>query len=97
VRQLERRAGQKEERYAQLLGGTEEVSEPDGLGRPVHVHAATDGGAYGLTEAPTPQVLTVGGEGERSEDLAERLSRLEQEVAELRDGLGRLRRDLGGA
>ena len=96
VRQLERRPGQKEERYAQLLGSTEDASGPDGHAAALHGDAPADDDSGEPTEAPTTQVR-ADHRVERSDDSAERLRRLEREVAELRDGLERLRRDLGGA
>jgi uncharacterized protein len=76
VARLARRPGQKEQRYAQLLGG-------DGA-------AATEQGEpAGEPLAPEPGPPLAGGA------LAERVERLESEVAALREGLDALRRDLG--
>jgi uncharacterized protein YceH (UPF0502 family) len=71
VARLERRPGQKEERYTQLLG---EDAEPDaraGTAAPAH--------SAGRDE-PAPQASPASG-------LSERVARLEQEVLELRSAL----------
>ena len=71
VSRLDRRPGQKEERYTQLLGGDAESS--NGVvsgGEPVAVLPSGDCGP----SAPT----------RTSDDLLERVERLEREVAELR-------------
>jgi uncharacterized protein YceH (UPF0502 family) len=83
VARHERRPGQKEDRYEQLLGGAEtqpppSVAPPDGPEPPV-VPAAEEGSAGVGALAP-------------AED---RLTRLEREVAELRAELAALRADLG--
>jgi uncharacterized protein YceH (UPF0502 family) len=74
VARLERRPGQKEQRYRQLLGGADDVA------------AAPERG---------DDVVEPLAEGEIGEGVAERLARIEREVAELREGLAALRRDLG--
>ncbi len=69
VQVLERRPGQKEERYRQLLGeGAEDASEPVPLSRSV-----------GAAPVGVPAVATPSAAG-----LEERVARLEREVAELR-------------
>jgi uncharacterized protein YceH (UPF0502 family) len=68
VARLERRPGQKEERYAQLLGGGVEPGAE--VGAPASSHIGVDGGSTSTT-------LSAPG-------LSDRVARLEQEVAELR-------------
>jgi hypothetical protein len=91
VAQLPRQPGQKEERYAQLLGGA--AAAPDGEAAaasqpaaPVPAHAVP-----ATTPAPAPSAPTV------ALPLAaeQRIARLEREVAELRGALAALRADLG--
>lgn len=84
VERLERRPGQKEERYRQLLGG-EEVAQPAAPDAP---EEAPDAPAA----ASSPGPLATGADG-ASED---RLARLEAEVLELRSELEDLRASLGG-
>jgi uncharacterized protein len=79
-----RRPGQKEQRFAHRLGA-EEDDEP--AGEPPA--AAGADGAQALTPGP----LSGTGEGEgpgrqQLEDLAQRVARLERDVAELREALG---------
>ncbi len=80
VRRLERRPGQKEERYQQLLG------EGDGSG-----DAAT-GALTSVTAATAssaaPSATTALGATALVDGLEERVARLEREVAELRAALG---------
>jgi uncharacterized protein YceH (UPF0502 family) len=83
VERLERRPGQKEERYAQLLGGEE---EPDGARM---ASAPTDGS---MAPSPSPEGQT-GGDPTPPED---RLDRLERELSELRAQVTELRDALGG-
>jgi uncharacterized protein len=80
VERLGRQPGQREERYRQLLGGGVD----------------TDGEA----EAAGPIEDRPGAAGDRGREppeglLAERVERLERELAELREGLSALRRELG--
>lgn len=79
----ERRPGQKEDRYEQLLGGFPE---------PVPQAAAPEGGA-----APPPIAMPEGGDDARDglTPAGDRLTRLEREVAELRAQLAALRAELG--
>lgn len=78
VARHERRPGQKEDRYEQLLGGGAE---------------ATGAPAPLVSEAPAaPEGASPAEELKPAED---RLTRLEREVAELRDELAALRADLG--
>lgn len=81
VRRLERRPGQKEERYEQLLQeGEEEMDDPysgssdDTIPRPSMATPSANGTAS-PAPAPDPPELRV---------LTERVERLEREVAELR-------------
>jgi len=81
VRRLERRPGQKEERYEQLLGeGEEEMDDPysgssDEPATPAASAPASANGAASPALAPDPSELRT---------LAERVEQLEREVAELR-------------
>jgi uncharacterized protein YceH (UPF0502 family) len=82
VARHERRPGQKEDRYEQLLGGVEQ---------PQPAAAST---STGEPESPAPSA----GDSEPAEDLTpaeDRLTRLEREVSELRSELAALRADLG--
>ena len=96
VARLDRRPGQKEQRYRQLLGGTEDgeqeatrtATAPASERWPAA--AGQRGGEAAIAE-PRPGGAEQGGSG----DLAERLAWVEREVAELREGLSALRRDLG--
>lgn len=90
VARLERRPGQKEERYEQLLGGAEEGP------------AAAPAGAQPGAAAPAGDPPALGGAAARADGAApgtgrveERLARLEREVADLRDQLTALREALG--
>ena len=94
VARHERRPGQKEERYQQLLGGLEEAAPTAG---PATVTSgedegedATPGGAPVDTATASP--LASGPELVPAED---RLTRLERELAELRAELAGLRQALG--
>jgi uncharacterized protein len=80
VVRLERRPGQKESRYAHLLG-TEPVEEP-ATAPPVATHSALPR----IEEQPPPPDVPA---------RDERLERLESEVAELRAELRALREELG--
>jgi uncharacterized protein YceH (UPF0502 family) len=74
VARLERRPGQKEERYAQQLGDREnEVDEPVRFG------------AVRATAPTAAPYAPNGSTGAVDEDLRERVERLEREVAELRE------------
>ena len=68
VERLARRPGQKEERYRELLGASEEGDAAEEL----------------ALRAPEPEPASNGHAGDAGEDLAERVARLEREVAELR-------------
>ncbi len=75
VARLERRPGQKEERYEQLLGGNDDVSS---------VVTAVD-----EHDAPASPASTVGsGTEDRLARLERDLSELRDQVTRLRDGLG---------
>jgi uncharacterized protein YceH (UPF0502 family) len=80
VERLGRRPGQREERFRQLLGGGVETD----------VEAAP---------APPPEAPVVAAPPEPApapaDELTERVERLERELAELREGLSALRRELG--
>jgi uncharacterized protein len=83
VARHERRPGQKEDRFEQLLGGGVERAEPP-----------PSTGDLGTPASPD----ATGGEGEPVEELIpaeDRLTRLEREVSELRAELAALRANLG--
>ena len=80
VRRLERRPGQKEERYEQLLG-TSEAEAPRFTPMPEAIDEPAGAGAEPGAADGTPE---------------RRLARLEQEVASLREALERLQEELGG-
>jgi uncharacterized protein YceH (UPF0502 family) len=77
---LDRRPGQKEERYVRLLGGEETAAPPSN---------APEAGA----SPPTVDLLTGGGADPAGPDL--RLERVERELAELREQVRALRLALG--
>ncbi len=82
---LERRPGQKEERYVQLLGAGGHVEEAVAT----RVAAPTGGEPEVTADArPAP-------EGDDSLSVERRLARLEEEVAALREALTALERELG--
>lgn len=82
VARLERRPGQKEERYVQLLGGGEAAAAPATSAPATPAVPVADGASAAGPAAAVPE-----------EDA--RLARLEREVAALRAELARLRADLG--
>ena len=90
---LERRPGQREERYRQLLGEVEaeapaapvEAAAPLQAVPPVEAESPPTGFA-----APAPDPAPVPDDG-----LAARVERLERELADLREGLEALREELG--
>jgi uncharacterized protein len=89
VSRLPRRPGLKEDRFVHLLRADEDESELD---------AATL--AVSLPGAPPPEALAAALEAEEDDDdvddgLADRVTRLEREVAELRAELHALREALG--
>jgi uncharacterized protein len=89
VTRLPRRPGQREERYAQLLGGDDSAGDGVAPDRA----APAPGHAEPLPEPAEPSgppPAAPAGDG-----LERRLARLEDEVASLRDELGVLRRELG--
>ncbi len=84
VRRLERRPGQKEQRYVQLLGVGEDREEGVApRGEPPAIDAGLP-----ADDRPAP-------EGEDSLSIERRLERLEEEVAALREALTALERELG--
>ena len=99
---LERRPGQREERYRQLLGDLEAEAAPAPAqaaeaAAPAEAQAPAEAAApvaapsppTGLA-APAPDPAPVPDDG-----LAARVERLERELAELREGLDALREELG--
>ena len=89
VARHERRPGQKELRYEQLLGGIEEVSSASAP-LPVAGGDSVDAG-----EAGDAATAAAPGAGPALVPAEDRLTRLERELAELRAELGRLREALG--
>jgi uncharacterized protein len=83
VRLLERRPGQKEARFTQLLGETEEQAAPP---------PAAPGGTADGDGAPAPAPPPVAYD---DDPLIDRVATLEREVRELREALEALRADLG--
>jgi uncharacterized protein len=88
---LERRPGQKEERYAQLL---EDPDGEDARDRPAAARTSistspTVGGQPAQTgfESPRAPALATAGAGVAAAGLEQRVERLEREVAELRAAL----------
>ena len=85
VRRLERRPGQKEERYVQLLGVGEDREEA----------VAPRGAAPAIGEPGLPADERPAREGDDSRPVERRRARLEEEVAALREALRALERELG--
>ncbi|HEX4463790.1 MAG TPA: YceH family protein [Solirubrobacterales bacterium] len=79
VARHERRPGQKEDRYEQLLGGAAADTAPT---------AVDDGG-------PEPEAGPINDSGGELKPAEDRLTRLERELAELRAELASLRAELG--
>ena len=91
ARRLPRRPGQKEERYAQLLEGVAEAEEPAAR-EAEGANAEGEAPAAALRSHSTPPAERASHAGEDSlAALAERVSRLEREVAELRARAGAAR------
>lgn len=84
VARHERRPGQKEDRYEQLLGGTAVESVPTTAGL-VDADERRSHSAEPDRAEPTPELTPA----------EDRLTRLERELAELRTELAALRADLG--
>jgi uncharacterized protein YceH (UPF0502 family) len=84
VSQLERRPGQKEARFTQLLGETEEPA----AGPPPAAPGGTGDGTGELAPALQPVAYD-------DDPLIDRVAVLEREVRELRDALDALRAELG--
>jgi uncharacterized protein len=92
VARLERRAGHKEERYAQLLQSEDE--QPPGREAPTRAAAGLPGAPGGATRAPDGSASPDAAPAAPAyaaphasagpDDLRERVARLEREVAELR-------------
>ena len=87
VERLGRRAGEKQERWRQLVGGVDEEGGDEGS------PAGSDGG--GAKVAPSRISADAGVSGD-SDEMRERVERLEREVSALRDELRAIRDDLGG-
>ncbi|HEU4392951.1 MAG TPA: YceH family protein [Solirubrobacterales bacterium] len=92
VARHERRPGQKEERYEQLLGGLGEEGATAGSGGVDE--RATTGASDGADVTEAKESGEAGGRPELA-PAEDRLTRLEREVAELRSDLAGLREALG--
>ena len=95
----QRRPGQKEDRFAQLLGGSG-VEEPDSQPWPVEPAIAADPDEEERTtgvvaEAAPAQPAAADPPGEPLDVLTGRVASLESAMNELREELAALRRDLG--
>jgi uncharacterized protein YceH (UPF0502 family) len=86
--QLPRRPGQREERYAQLLGGAAEEGAP-GIDRPLEAEAEPT-----APPAPAPTAATPAPQAD-ADGLEGRVARLEEELGSLRADLRALREELG--
>jgi uncharacterized protein YceH (UPF0502 family) len=102
VARHERRPGQKEQRYQQLLGGFGEAAEPaegEGVGvGDLGSSAAAPGAGAIAAEGPGEEPPSAAAESPRDAGLVpapDRLTRLERELAELRAELASLREALG--
>jgi uncharacterized protein YceH (UPF0502 family) len=95
VTRLERRPGQKEERYSQLLADVEGTSDaPAPATRAPHVSAPARGGPPAEEDSaaiPREGVQAPGEETASLAELQERVAMLEREVAELRATAGGMR------
>jgi uncharacterized protein len=91
VAQLPRRPGQKEERYVQLLGGREQDGALPAAATPAPAPAATPA----TTPVAGPAPASAPAAASANPALDERLSRLERDVATLREQLAALRTELG--
>jgi uncharacterized protein len=87
VARHERRPGQKELRYEQLLGGFEEV--------PAAALAADPEGGRDAGEGEAAEPATTSSAADDLVPAEDRLTRLERELGELRSELARLREALG--
>ncbi len=90
VARLERRPGQKEERYAQLLGeGSAAESHAGHAGHPAgHPSAAMATPATAATTVAAAALSSGAPAGSSVDGLEERVARLEREVAQLRATVG---------
>jgi uncharacterized protein YceH (UPF0502 family) len=97
VQRLDRRPGQKEERYVQRLGGDDAgEGQPIAVGTVVAAAAASSGGNAGPVPAPAPSPAPAPAAAARPDpETTERLERLERQVADLRSDLSALREALG--
>ncbi len=88
VRSVPRRPGQKEERYAHLLGAEQEQGAPaaEGALQPVREHGEAPV-AEGQPSGPAPQGAQQA-LGEEIAELRERVARLERELQSLKAELG---------
>jgi uncharacterized protein YceH (UPF0502 family) len=91
----QRRPGQKEDRFAQVVGGGV-AAEPEEQPWPVEPAVAADPEAEEATTGLVADATaTVSRPGEPLDVLTERVRALESELAELREQVAALRRDLG--
>ena len=105
VERRARRPGQKEDRFAQLLGGSGVVAEPEGEPWPIEPAVAADPdeeerttGLVAVADADEPERPARGVEpaSDGLDILAARVTAVEAVLGELREELAALRRELGG-
>ncbi len=94
VERLTRQPGQREERYRQLLGDGAEASAAPPVAEPAPA-APLPAPVTPPPAAPAPVTPPAAVAAPPADDLTERVERLERELAELREGLAALRRELG--
>jgi uncharacterized protein len=85
VARLERRPGQKEERYQQLLGGEEPQAVASG---PAPAYAAAPAAPAAAPAAPPAAAAPDPAASARIDALERKVEALERELAELREALG---------
>jgi uncharacterized protein YceH (UPF0502 family) len=108
VARLERRPGQKEERYAQLLGGGEDLVVASGpvaaatgavgAAPAAHAPAAASAAAFDGTEAPAaaPDLSGVGALRDELATVRDEVATLHEQLAALTGEVASLREALGG-
>jgi uncharacterized protein YceH (UPF0502 family) len=93
VARHERRPGQKEDRYEQLLDGASVTAE---TGAPPPAATDTDSDPDSASEVPPAADSPPAEPAAEPRPAEDRLTRLEREMAELRSEVASLRADLGG-
>ena len=94
---MERRPGQREERYLQLVGGLEEgeLAAAAPAAAPLPATAAPPAVPQPTATPEPPRASGDGGPAQADGALTRRVERLERELAELRSQLAALRDELG--